>query len=143
MKFYKSIITITFFLLLFQSCKKSLDQLPLGLVDESKLANKKGVEGLLIGAYSLLDGVSFDNFVTNPWESSGSNWIYGSICGSEAYKGSDAVDQVESITPLETFTTTSGNPALATKWKIVYAGVQRANDVLRIMKMAKDMPAIL
>ena len=35
------------------TCKKELDQPPIGLVDESKLTNKKGVEGLLIGAYSL------------------------------------------------------------------------------------------
>jgi starch-binding outer membrane protein, SusD/RagB family len=139
MKSYKSIIGISFFLLAFQFCKKTLDQPAIGLVDESKLANKKGVEGLLIGAYSLLDGVSYDFYATNSWEASGSNWIYGSICGSEAYKGSIETDQAERISTLETFTTTSGNVALATKWKIVYAGVQRANDVLRIMKMVKDI----
>ena len=139
MKFFKSIISITFFLVLFQSCKKSLDQLPIGFVDESNLANKKGVEGLLIGAYAMLDGVSYDYYGSNSWEGSGSNWIYGSICGSEGYKGSIELDQADRITPLETFTTTSGNGALATKWKIVYAGVSRANDVLRIMKMAKDI----
>ena len=38
------------------SCKKDLDLAPIGYVDETKLTNKKGVEGLLIGAYSLLDG---------------------------------------------------------------------------------------
>ena len=41
-----------------QFCKKKyLDLRPLGEVDETSLANKEGVERLLIGAYSLLDGI--------------------------------------------------------------------------------------
>ena len=41
------------------SCNKNkLNQPALGLLDDAALANKNGVEGLLIGAYALLDGVS-------------------------------------------------------------------------------------
>lgn len=120
------------------SCKKNIDQAPLGYVDETKLANKKGVEGLLIGAYSLLDGVA--NSGNFGWGSAASNWTYGSICGSEAYRGSELLtdDQAE-ILYLEKFEASPLNGYLAQKWALVYAGVQRANEVLRIMKKATDI----
>lgn len=118
------------------SCGKSfLDKKPLGLVGEESLANKKGIEGLLIGAYSLLDGIG-----NNPggYGSACSNWIYGSICGSEAYKGSTFDDQAE-ISPLEEFRSNPENTFLLQKWSTVYDGVQRANNVLRILPKAKDI----
>jgi starch-binding outer membrane protein, SusD/RagB family len=117
--------------------KKYLDKRPLGL-DETELTNKKGVEGLLIGAYSLLDGIGS---VKSGFGSAGSNWIYGSICGSEAYKGSVDFDQAL-IAPIETFSATATNEFIAMKWATVYDGVQRANEVLRITKKAKDISAV-
>ena len=121
------------------SCKKDLDIKPAGYVDETKISNKKGVEGLLIGAYSLLDGFAVSgNF---GWGSSASNWVYGSICGTEAYKGSDlnTQDQIE-ILYLEKFEAVPLNGYIAQKWALVYAGVQRANEVLRMMQKATDIP---
>lgn len=123
------------------SCNKNLDQQPIGFVLEPELSNKNGVEGLLIGAYSLLDGVIGEDFNTPPWAVAGSNWIYGSICGSEGYKGSEPGDQADMITPLETFTPNSRNIGLAFKWANLYAGIQRANEVLRVMKKATDISA--
>ncbi len=120
----------------FFSCnKKNLDQPALGYLDESKLENKEGLEGLLIGAYSMLDGIS-----TNPLAlgGSGSNWIYGTICGSEAYKGSNPGDQFE-IESLENFTPTATNEYLAEKWLAVYTGVQRTNSVLRILQKSTQI----
>ena len=45
--------------------------LPLGQLSESEIANKRGVENLLIGAYSLLDGISING---GAWEGAASNW---------------------------------------------------------------------
>jgi len=112
---------------LFSCNKDRLNVPPLGALSESEIANKRGVENLLIGAYSLLDGSN----VTPSWGSASSNWIFGSICGSEAYKGSDELDQLE-ITSIAQFTTLPTNPDVADKWKAVYWGVQRANDVFRL-----------
>src|SRR6188474_1760428 len=121
-------------------CNKELDQPPVGLVDESKMANKKGVEGLLIGAYSLLDGAGINGIDPAPWGSAGSNWVYGSICGSEGYKGSEFKnDDQAQIIQIERFETTAQNPDMDRKWSAVYAGVQRANTVLRVMKKATDI----
>ena len=53
-----NIITAT--VILYACTKNKLNEPALGLVDEATLANKNGVEGLLIGAYALLDGVAGD-----------------------------------------------------------------------------------
>src|SRR5687768_252306 len=127
MKYVRLVLAIAAVGLLNYDCnKKYLDKRPLGQVDETTLANKKGVEGLLIGAYSLLDGMRGNQL---EFGSAASNWIYGSICGSEAYKGSDLNDQA-GIVPIETFTATATNIFLAQKWGTVYDGVQRTNDVV-------------
>ena len=119
------------------SCNKNnLNQQALGALDQSEIENKKGVEALLIGAYSMLDGISAD---PTAWGGSGSNWIYGSICGTEAHKGSDQGDQEDNMTPLEKFYATATNLRLAEKWLAVYTGVQRSNEVLRILKKVTDI----
>ena len=138
MKYFR--ILLTFFtagLVIYACSKKYLDKRALGELDEAALANKKGVEGLLIGAYSLLDGIGGNK---SGFGSAGSNWIYGSICGSEAYIGSFQNDRGNtSIAAFERFTATATNENLASKWGTLYDGIQRANDVLRIMKKAKDI----
>ena len=42
------------------------------MLDEAVLATYEGVDALLIGAYSLLDGVSQDF----AWEAATSGWLY-------------------------------------------------------------------
>jgi len=119
------------------SCNKNkLDQQALVSLDESSIENKEGVEALLIGAYSMLDGISAPAILADG--GAGSNWIFGSVCGSEAYKGSRKDDMAE-ITSLEKFIPNASNPQLAGKWLAVYTGVQRTNAVLRILKKAKGI----
>lgn len=119
--------------------KNNLNQPALGELDESKIANKRGVEALLIGAYSLLDGYSKDTKgEIGGWGSASSNWIYGSICGSQAYTGSTKTDQPD-IRNIEKFMPGASNYLLDQKWSAMYAGIQRANTVLRVMKKASDI----
>ena len=138
MRHVRSIVAVVAGALIFSCGKTYLTRDPLGQLDEADITNKKGVERLLIGAYSLLDGIGGNKSL---WYSAGSNWLYGSICGSEAYKGSDVNDQGPELNPIELFTHTANAIALASKWGTVYDGVSRANDVLRIMKKAKDIDA--
>ena len=117
------------------SCRKNfLEKNPLGALDENVLANKKGVEGLLIGAYSLLDGYG----AGGNWDASGSNWVYGSVVGGDAHKGSDAGDQ-QDINPMERYESGATNGYYNDKWKTVYEGVTRANNTLKIMAKATDI----
>ena len=55
---------------------------PVGVFDEAVLATFEGVDALLIGAYSMVDGVSEGL----GWESTTSGWVYGSIRGMESNK---------------------------------------------------------
>jgi hypothetical protein len=81
------IILLTLVSLLVNSCKKNfLDVKPTGSLNQFVLATDKGIDALLIGAYSMLDGVSSE---VGGWESASSNWLYGSIRGMEANKGTD------------------------------------------------------
>jgi hypothetical protein len=119
------------------SCNKDLlDSRPLGQLDEAALQNKSGVEGLLIGAYSLLDGVG--NYNYEPWTSAASNWIYGSVCGTEGHKGSNPDDQLE-MQALEKFSAIANSHYLEGKWAALYDGVQRCNDVIRIMRKVPSL----
>ena len=99
---YKIIIpAIVLMIAVVYSCKKSfLEKQPSGAVDEALLANKTGVQGLLIGAYSLLDGTGGLN---GNVESSPDNWIWGSMVGGDANKGSDPSDNAPDMQELETW----------------------------------------
>ena len=144
MKIIQFLAAMILFILINLRCRRDLDQPPFGLVDESKMTNKESVEGLLIAAYSLLDGSGLANQQNapdfTPWPSAASNWVYGSICGSEGHKGSEfESDDQQEILQIEKFETTPQNAYMERKWAAVYAGVQRANTVLRIMKKATDI----
>src|SRR4030095_8405006 len=121
------------------ACNKDfLDKTPLGSLDPATLANKPGVDGLLIGAYSLLDGYGGGGDGGSGWESAGSNWVYGGVASDDAYKGSDGGDQPD-IIPIETYQNPPTDYYFNTKWRVVYDGVQRSNDVLRVMRLATDI----
>jgi len=124
------------------SCGKGfLEQTPKGALDENTLANKKGVEALLIGAYSVLDGfIDGGGIFLGGWTSAGSNWVYGGVAGGDAHKGTDGGDQPD-INPIERFEHTPTNGYFNDKWSIVYEGVARSNSVLRVMAKATDISA--
>ncbi len=144
MKKIKYKIATPFILLLLvlgYACKKSfLDKQPQGALNVSVLANKTGVDGLLIGAYHMVSGQG--GAAGTNWGAAASNWVYGSVCADDSYKGSIPPDQSsEGIGTLATYTTTSNNGYINQKWLAMYDGVQRANDVLRVLPLAKDISA--
>jgi starch-binding outer membrane protein, SusD/RagB family len=127
------VMTILLVAGLTNSCKEEfLEITPNGSLDESVLATADGVDALLIGAYAMVDGVSSNGF---GWEAASSNWVYGSIRGLEANKGTDSGDQPD-INPLQTYSETSTNPYLNIKWRSVYDGVSRANAAIRVANKA-------
>lgn len=118
------------------ACNKNfLEKPPIGSLSPSVLYNANGVQGLLIGAYSLVDGEGGNN---SGWGSAASNWVYGSVCADDAYKGSTPSDQGD-IYPLERWTATPTNSYPSQKWDLCYDGAQRANEVIRVIPLAKDM----
>jgi len=121
------------------SCKKDfLKSVPIGSLNPSLVANQQGVEGLLIGAYATLDG--YPGTGDGGWGPAISNWSLGSVAADDAYKGSTPDDQPD-VVPIETWATLPSNSYTSGKWQNCYYGVQRANDVLRTLPLASDIPA--
>ena len=121
-------------LIIVQACKKSfLDVSPQGSLNEQVLANKTGVEGLLIGTYNRLGGSA-------NWGSAPSNWVFGSVAADDAYKGSTPSDQ-PAINPIETWAYNANNGYFNEKWVNNYNGIGRANETLRMIAKASDLTA--
>lgn len=113
-----------------------LDTRPKGVASFDKFHNKKGVEDLLIGAYSNITG--HNGRTGEGWASAASNWVWGSVCSDDAYKGSNPGDQSQ-INYLETFTVDAANSYVNDHWRLFFDGVVRTNDVLKANKLAEDM----
>lgn len=115
------------------SCKEEfLEVAPQGVYSEGQLTNKKGLNGILISAYATLDGID------NNWYQGGSNWVWGSVTGGDALKGSEATDQVD-VNPIMNYSVTGGNPVISGKWNGTWDGVGQANQVLKTLPNVTDM----
>jgi hypothetical protein len=129
--FSLSILTVSAIILI--SCKKSfLDRPPQGVYSETQLANKKGVNGMLISTYATLDGRQ------GSWYEGGSNWVWGSVAGFDALKGSERTDQVD-VNPIMLYDFSPNNPIIGQKWNAVWDGVGQANQVLKTLTLVTDM----
>src|ERR1700685_1220919 len=116
---YKLIIPVILaFLVLLYACSKSYLKVPAqGGLAQATLATKAGVEGLLIGAYSMLDGIGAAGTSGTPglldggggiWEVSADNWVYGSVAGGDDHKGSSPGDQPD-IVPIQNYSESAAN----------------------------------
>lgn len=113
-----------------------LDIKPKGQTFFDALPNKQGVNLLLTGAYSVIDGVNGRN--GDGWASAVSNWVWGGVASDDAIKGSNAGDQ-NAINAIEGFFADAENLYVAQHWSPMYDGIVRANDVLKAVKLATDM----
>ncbi|HVX50498.1 MAG TPA: RagB/SusD family nutrient uptake outer membrane protein [Chitinophagaceae bacterium] len=113
------------------SCKKDfLVHTPQGSLSADVLATPAGINGLLIGAYAALDGQDLGN--ANPWSSSVSNWIWGSVVGTDASKGSYSGDQ-QIMNEIFNYSETASNTFFEDNWKACYEGISRCNNVLSVL----------
>ena len=109
----------------------------MGSLSEDVLADHTGVQTLLMGAYGALSQTGQDGWGDGlpgggAWEVCPSNWIYGSMMGTEAHKGSDAGDQPQ----MNTLGAMNLSPTLGflnSKWRGWYEGITRANAVLDLL----------
>jgi starch-binding outer membrane protein, SusD/RagB family len=130
----KSYLVLSFSLLfglgIISSCKKSfLDVKPKGTLNEFVLANDEGIDAILTGAYSMLDGVAEG---VGGWESASSNWVFGSIRGLEANFGSGSGTQGD-LLQIQNFSETPTHSYLEIKWKEIYEAVSRCNNVIMVI----------
>ncbi|MDR0792876.1 MAG: RagB/SusD family nutrient uptake outer membrane protein [Chitinophagaceae bacterium] len=131
--------TILFSAAIIGSCSKGfLTNLPQGSLSPEVIANKAGVYNLLVGAYHALNGQNTGS--GNAWSSSPDNWIYGSLAGGDAHKGSDGSDQPP-MNSIATWSIDPSNAFMQDKWRAMYEGVARSNAVIIYTGLATDMTA--
>src|SRR5881394_1478048 len=122
---FKTLIIFSLAIAALVACgKKFLDKPPLGTLNPAIMANEKGVQGLLIGAYSLVDG---EGAAGDGFASGASNWILGGVTSDDAYKGSDPTDVAEAAPMEQWVSLTPTNSAIPQKWNVCYSGAQRSN----------------
>jgi hypothetical protein len=141
-KYILAAVAVAGGLFFFNACSKSfLERDPQGSLTGENVSSKDGIDALLIGAYAALDGQQQDVAAIGtggPWEAAPSNWIYGSVAGGDAHKGSDATDQPP-ISLIATGQFDASNGFFNTKWKVLFEGVVRTNIILSLLPNVKDM----
>lgn len=130
-------VSVAFVLIAFCACKKEfLDPNPYNLYQPEQLNNKKGLDGLLVGAYGMLDGQGIAG--ASGWMVGSTGWVYGDVVSDDAYKGTDAGDQPQ-MTEIELWASQPANTYFYYKWLSVYEGVARCNDVIKFAARVSDI----
>ena len=135
-----SIILATVFLTVLSfSCSDSfLDKGPQGKASLNDFYSEKGVNALLIGAYSMVKGSAL---WTVSWGASITNWTYGSVASDDAAKGSYVGDQIP-INEIERWEVSTTNNYPADKWVLnIGMGVNRCNTVLNAITKTTTLSA--
>ncbi|MEA1787450.1 RagB/SusD family nutrient uptake outer membrane protein [Arenibacter sp. GZD96] len=121
---------VTLFVTAF-SCSDDFTQLPaVGALSDQALQNEVGVDLLLTGAYSTLDGIR-NNQNADEWTVTGDNW-WLDVISDDAHKGSTDGDQAN-LFEIERFSWETANTYFFGKWVGLYAGVNRANAVIDLI----------
>lgn len=125
---------------LLSSCDGFLEEAPKGSLSGGVVENQKGVETLLIGAYSALSPTNNTAGIAggSAWLSDPAHWPYGAVASDVAQKGSIPNDQVEA-NDLMRHTWGATNSYFDGLWSNRYEGVSRANEVLRTLDTVEDI----
>ncbi len=121
-------ITITgFLLLMLTACSKEfLEITPSGTVSQESLQNYNGVSGLLIGAYSLLDG--------NGSTGGGRETFWNAIAATDDAR----LGAVGGVNVFDAFLFDPTTSQLNSRWNHLYGSVQRCNDVISLVPTITD-----
>ena len=135
----KKILTILLSASILVSCTDDFTEIdPVGSLSDAALQNATGVDLLLTGAYSVLDGMR-NGGPGADWTKSGDNWWLDAI-SDDAHKGSTDGDQAD-LLAIELFTWDTTNPYFEGRWQALFAGVNRANAVIDLINNSEDPSA--
>ena len=107
---------------------------PQGSFSEGDVATADGVEGLLIGAYTMVPGGGLQG---QTWHNDIHSWVFN-IASDDALKGTDAGDQPEQSF-IEAYDFQSFNIHIRDKWRGLYKGVAATNIVLTTLASVEDI----
>jgi len=136
MKKINLIFTACFAVLVFLTgCNDDfLTREPEGAFSEGDVATADGVEGLLIGAYTMVPG---GGLTGQTWHNDIHSWVFN-IASDDALKGTDAGDQPEQSF-IEGYDFQSFNIHIRDKWRGLYKGVAATNNVLSTLEQVEDI----
>lgn len=123
---YTLIYTLILCASLFYSCEDFLEKEPPGSAAGSVMQSPEGVESLLIGAYSTLQGAGrFGGAMAT-------DWTYGSGASDDCYKGTSSGDQ-NNFNDVEKYAVLPTNEYMGERWRDCYNGVSRTNQTLSFL----------
>jgi hypothetical protein len=118
------------------SCSDNfIDQPAIGAYDESVLANKEGINSLLIGCYAQLNGTNngFSGMLSSPWTK-----LLGDVRGGEAIVGTEAGDGA-SWEPFATWYILPTTSFLPNVFQFYYNAISMTNQLVGLVPDASDM----
>lgn len=128
----KGVLTAMAVTVLTFSCKDSfLEVLPTGSLGEAQLLSQAGLEGALIGAYSMLNGKGFVR------GAGPSNWVHQVLAGV-SNKGTDAGDYT-AMNPIQRYEVDPTSTEINSLWSSKFEGISRANSVIRLAKASQQV----
>ncbi|MBB4079762.1 hypothetical protein GGR28_002389 [Lewinella aquimaris] len=128
MNSFRAIFTLVALAMVLWTCSEEfLEKTPQGQISTASTQTPEGVENLLIGAYAMVDGTGLDGQAS--WNNDITNWVFGGIASDNGLKGTDAGDQPEQSF-IERYDFNSFNGHIRNKWRGLYKGVARTNDVI-------------
>lgn len=113
-------------LFIFDSCKKTLDYTPTGVLSSTDLTSPEAAEGLVTAAYAAIGNGDMIGPIY-------SNWAYGSVRSDDAYKGGGGTGDVGEVDAMEHYNlvTPSMGSFVTRSWQNLFKSISRANVALR------------
>lgn len=126
----KKIIYLAASMLLTLSCSDSfLSEKPVGEFSPEQAQDEKNIEGIIVSAYAVLDGV----YLSDGINSGCSNWQFGDVVSDDAYKGGGGTGDQNQIHLMEIFNANSTVVDFEARWLALYEGVKRCNQAIRTL----------
>ncbi len=119
------------------ACSDEFTEIPaVGALSDAALQNESGVDLLLVGAYSTLDGRR-NNASGNGFAQTGDNW-WLDVLSDDAHKGSTDGDQAD-LFSVEVYDWSTANPYILGRWSSIFAGINRSNAVIALIATFEDL----
>jgi hypothetical protein len=114
------------------SCSdKFLEEKTYGEINPDQITDAVNVERVIIGAYKILNG-QMDG-ATNAMNSPASNWSFGDVMSDDCYKGGGGTGDQAQVHRMEIYQTDPTIIDMERKWAVLYEGIKRTNDAIRIL----------
>jgi len=136
-------IFIIFIYVVLGACSEDdfLQEEPIGELSPEQTLDPANVEGVIISAYSILNG-QIDE-ATNAFNSPASNWSFGDVLSDDAYKGGGGTGDQNQIHQMEIYNTDPTIIDVQRKWLALYEGVNRANQAIRLLNASEEFDSEL